>query len=155
MCVCLDLPQIGLISAYVWKFGKVLLLRLGWMLLHNHLALAHTFTAPKFGRQTPNITCTTVKTVLCGKFGGQISIISCLCSNVWQKCNVKITCNIIPQSVNKCAYLHRLQAPEDHARICVHNLHANNVAKTNPVGPKCKTNFPPVLNKKLLVIFLI
>ena len=124
-------------------------MQLGWMLLPNHLALGHTFTPPKSGRQTPKITCTTAKTVLCGKFGPQISIISCLCSNVWQKCNVKITHNIIPQSFNKCAYLHRLQAPEDHARICVHNLHANNVAKTNPIGPKCKTNFPPVLKQKI------
>ena len=134
----LILHKIDLNSACFQKFGEGSILEMFKILLHIHLIMIHTCMAPKFGRQTPKITPTTAKTIFCAKFGQQNYNISCLCSNVWQKCNVKIACNVIVQSFDNCAYLYGLQAPEANAKICMHNVHASCVPKTNARRPKWK-----------------
>ena len=111
----LILPKIDLNSAWFQKFGQFVILSIPKILLHIHLATGHTCLAPEFGGQTPKIVSTSSKTVFCAKFGHQNYNISCLCSNVWQKCNVITTCNFIGQSLGGCSYLHGLQAPEVNA----------------------------------------
>ena len=138
-CVCvLILPKIDPNSAWFQKFGQDVILKILKMLLRIRLTMSYTCMAPKFSRQTPKTAPTTAKTVFYAKFGQQNCQISCLCSNVWQKCNVKIICNFIGQSFDNYSYLHGLQAPEVNAKMCMHNVLANWVAKTNPIGPKWK-----------------
>ena len=127
MCACFD---------FVQKFGQGLILELLKILLHNHLTIWHTCMAPKSGWQTPKIAPATAKTVFCVKLAHQNCNISCLCSNVWRKCNVKITYNIIVQSFDKCPYLHVLQVLEVNAKTCMRHVDANCVPKTNPHRPE-------------------
>ena len=138
----LILPKIDLNSAWLQKFGQVVILTIPKILLHIHFAMGYTCLAPQFGMQTPRIASTSAKTVFCAKFGHQNYNISCLCSNVWQKFNVMITCNVIVQSLGWCSYLHGLQTPEANAKVCMHNLHAGWAPKTNSCGPKWKRIFP-------------
>ena len=65
------------------------------MLLHMHLTRGYTCMFPRFWSQDPKVVLTTVKTTLCTKFGAKNVNISCLFSHVWQKCNSKITCDVI------------------------------------------------------------
>ena len=92
-CACvyvLILPKIDLNSARFQKFGQDVILEIRKMLLRIRLTTGHTCMAPEFGRKTLKIVSTAAKTVFCAKFGQQNYNISCLCSNVWQKCNVII-----------------------------------------------------------------
>ena len=143
----LILSKIDLISAWLQKFGQGLILELLEMLLHIHLTMCHTCMAPKSGRQTPKIAPTTAKTVFCVKLAHQNCNISCLCSNVWRKCNVKITYNVIVQSFDKWSYLHVLQVPEVNAKNCMQHVDANCVPKTNPRRPKWKRFFPKLITR--------
>ena len=138
----LILHKIDRNSAWFQKFGEGSILEMFKMLLHIHLIMIHTCMAPKFGWQTPKIDPTTAKTVFCAKFGQQNCQISCLYSNVWQKCNVEITCNVIVQSFENCTYLHDFQASEVNAKICMHNVHVSWVPETNVSRPKWKRFFP-------------
>ena len=138
----LNLPKIDLNSAWFQKFGQVVILIIPKILLHIHLTMSHTCLAPQFCRQTPKIASTSVKTVFCAKFGQKNYNISCLCSNVWQKCNVETVFNIVVSSFENCTYLYNIQAPEVNALINVHSVHVNCVPKTSPRRPKWKRIFP-------------
>ena len=141
-CTQMQIAKIGLFFAYFQKFGQGAILQMFKMLLRLHFAMRHTCMPPNSGGQTPKIAPTTAETVFCAKFESQNYKISCLCSNVSQKFNVEITCNIISQSFGKCTYLYGIQASQAHARICTRNVHANNVAERIQSGQSAKRIFP-------------
>ena len=80
----------------------------------------------KSGMQALKIAPTTIKTICCAGIGHQNCSISCLCSNVWQMCNVKVACNVLVETFDYCTYLKCSEIWCAKCRTSMRNEHVNN-----------------------------
>ena len=144
------LSTIGLISVYLQKFGQGLRLQMREILPHIHFTMGIYLYVPEILKS--------IKLQKCSHNSQNHSLykvwrenynISCLFSNVWQKYNTKIDCNVTVQSFDNCAFLHDLQVPEIITKIRMQHVHANYVSKASANRPKWKR-----IKRKCTHIFL-
>ena len=87
----------------------------------------------------------------CCKCVAENATISWLCSSVWQKCNVVITCNIIAQTVCDCAYLKCSEIRCAKCRTSMRNEHVNNGSKMQCILAKPLNHCSAKITRKILV----
>ena len=95
-----------------------------------------TFMDPEIWEQTTRTSLTSIQTVFAAKLTSQIDNISCLCLEVWQKCNINNSCNFIVQPFDNCAYLDGREIWDAKCGISTRNMQSPNVVKMNDSWPK-------------------
>ena len=135
------------------KFREITLLEVSQFFCCNYLGMVHTCVEPKIWKQTTKHSLISIQTVFDMKLTSQIDKLSCLCLEVWQKCNVNIPCNIIVQPFEDCEYLNGREIWESNGRISMLNVQSPNVAKMKHTWTGWKRIFLRFKNKKLLISF--